>query len=581
MSEGTGGERVIADRYRLIGELGRGGMGVVWRARDELLGREVAVKEVRAPAGLDEGEVRQLYARLEQEGRAAARIIHPNVITVYDVAVAGGAPWIVMELVRGLTLADVLDADGPMTPRRAADIGAHVLAGLRAAHIAGVLHRDVKPGNVLIANDGRVVLTDFGIAMIEGTSALTRTGELIGSPEYLAPERGMGNAPGPESDLWSLGVLIYRSVEGSSPFRRDSALSTLSAAVNDPLPEPRRAGPLGPVLEGLLRKRPADRISGSEAQRMLDDVAAGRTGPPATGYAPAASGPSPRTKPLPRPMPSGGTGGTGGPTPPTVPGYGSPYGPGPSSYGAEPDPTRRRRVATVLAAGALVLALAAGVVAWTLLDQGTEDDKASTGGTGSSTSSSTSSTGTGTSTTATTPPTTTASPTVTTTTASPSSSGAPVAKVTIKVTAGRDSYTGPCPAPAGRAPEFTAVIAVDHTPATVVFRWTTDSGRNSDPGWKTAEFAAGGPTSRTYEHTELSFEAGRRSTDRIVVEVGAPKEFRSDPVSFTVDCRPDPPASTTTPAAAGTNGTDRSANQAVNQAVNQSAIQAAELNAGR
>ncbi|QNA72635.1 serine/threonine protein kinase [Streptomyces sp. So13.3] len=576
MSEGTGGERVLADRYRLIGELGRGGMGVVWRARDELLGREVAVKEVRAPAGLDEREVRQLYARLEQEGRAAARIIHPNVITVYDVAVAGGAPWIVMELVRGLTLADALDADGPMTPRRAADIGAHVLAGLRAAHAAGVLHRDVKPGNVLIANDGRVVLTDFGIAMIEGTAALTRTGELIGSPEYLAPERAMGNAPGPESDLWSLGVLIYRSVEGASPFRRDSALSTLRAAVDDELPEPRRAGPLGPVLEGLLRKRPADRISGSEAQEMLDAVAAGRTGPPSTGYPPAASGSSPRTKPLPQPLPRPvpqpmPSGGTGGPTPPTVPGYGSPYGPGPSSYGAEPDPTRRRRVATVLAAGALVLALTAGVVAWTLLDHGTEDDKASTGGTGASSSSSTPSTGTGTSTTRTTPPTTTAGPTVTTTTASPSSSGIPVVKVTIKVTAERESYTGPCPAPSGQAPEFTAVITVDRTPATVVFRWTTDSGRNSDPGWKTAEFAADGPKSRTYQHTELSFEAGKQSTDRIVVEVGAPKQFRSDPVSFTVDCRPDPPTSTTP--AAGVNGTDRSAHR--------SAHQAAELNAGR
>lgn len=559
MSEGTGGERVLADRYRLTGELGRGGMGVVWRARDDLLGREVAVKEVRAPAGLDEREVRQLYARLEQEGRAAARIIHPNVITVYDVVVSGGAPWIIMELVRGLTLAEILDADGPMTPQRAADVGGHVLAALRAAHTAGVLHRDVKPGNVLIANDGRVVLTDFGIAMIEGTSALTRTGELIGSPEYLAPERAMGNAPGPASDLWSLGVLIYRSVEGTSPFRRDTALNTLRAAVDDELPAPRRAGPLRPVLEGLLRKHPANRLDGSAAQRMLDTVAAGRTGPPSAADLPTVFGPPPvaRTKPLPT-----ASGGTGGPTPPTVPGY----GPGPSSYGAEPDPTRRRRVATALAAGALVLALAAGVVAWTLLDHGTKGGD--TGGAGSSSSSATPSTSTHPTTATTTSPSSSASPTKPTTTSSPSPSSTRPAQVTLEVTADRDSYSGPCPPPTGQAPSFKAVITVDRTPARVVFRWLTDSGHDSDPGWKTADFTAGGPKSLTYQHTELAFEPDSKVSDRIVVEVGSPEAVRSDPVPFTMECKPEPPTSTTTPAAAGTDGTGGTG-------------QAAELNAGR
>lgn len=162
-------------------------MGVVWRALDEVLNREVAVKEVRAPAGLGTADEQRLYARLEREAWAAGRISHRNVVTVYDVATEDGRPWIVMELVRGLALSDVLDAEGPLAPQRAAHIGAEILAALRAAHEAGVLHRDVKPGNVLIGNDGRVVLSDFGIAMVEGTSNLTMTGELIGSPSSSRP----------------------------------------------------------------------------------------------------------------------------------------------------------------------------------------------------------------------------------------------------------------------------------------------------------------------------------------------------------------------------------------------------------
>ncbi|GAB2749527.1 hypothetical protein GCM10027072_52920 [Streptomyces bullii] len=241
MSEDPGRERVIVGRYRLLSPLGEGGMGTVWRARDELLHREVAVKEVRAPAGLPASDVERLYARLQREAWAAARVADRNVVTVYDVATDGGRPWIVMELVRGLSLAEVLEAEGPMPPQRAAHIGAEVLAALRAAHSAGVLHRDVKPGNVLIANDGRIVLTDFGIATVEGSSALTMTGEVVGSPEFLAPERALGRTPGPESDLWSLGVLLYAAVEGSSPFRQDTPLSTLRAIVDEELPPPRRA----------------------------------------------------------------------------------------------------------------------------------------------------------------------------------------------------------------------------------------------------------------------------------------------------------------------------------------------------
>lgn len=223
MSEESNSDRVISGRYRLLEQIGRGGMGIVWRARDEVLARDVAVKEVRAPAGIEPAELRRMYRRLEREAWAAARVTHRGVVTVYDVASEDGRPWIVMELVRGLTLADVLEAEGPLTPQRAAHLGEQVLAALRSAHDSGVLHRDVKPGNVLIANDGRVVLSDFGIASLEGSSAITMTGEVVGSPEFVAPERVLGRDPGPESDLWSLGIMLYAAVEGVSPFRRATA----------------------------------------------------------------------------------------------------------------------------------------------------------------------------------------------------------------------------------------------------------------------------------------------------------------------------------------------------------------------
>ncbi|MER5489100.1 serine/threonine-protein kinase, partial [Streptomyces sp. NPDC002812] len=222
-------ERLIAGRYRLLSRLGEGGMGTVWRARDETLHREVAVKEVRAPAHLRAGDIARMYSRLEREAWAAARIPDCNVVTVHDVVMENDRPWIVMELIRGQSLADLLRAEGPLTPRHAAHIGAEVLSALRAAHAAGVEHRDVKPANVLLAEDGRVVLSDFGIAVVEGGTALTMTGEVIGSPEYLPPERALGRPSGPESDLWSLGVMLYAAVEGISPFRQDSALSTLRA----------------------------------------------------------------------------------------------------------------------------------------------------------------------------------------------------------------------------------------------------------------------------------------------------------------------------------------------------------------
>ncbi|MGJ3559157.1 serine/threonine-protein kinase [Streptomyces sp. INA 01156] len=330
MSEEPGSERVIAGRYRLLSPLGEGGMGTVWRARDEVLHREVAVKEVRAPAGLSAADVERMYTRLEREAWAAARITDRNVVTVYDVATEDGRPWIVMELVRGLSLADVLEAEGPLDPRRAAHVGAEVLAALRAAHGAGVLHRDVKPANVLIANDGRIVLTDFGIAVVEGSSALTMTGEVVGSPEFLAPERALGRAPA-QSDLWSLGVLLYASVEGCSPFRQATPLSTLRAIVDEELPPPRRAGPLAPVVEGLLREDPAERLPAERAQQDLRLVAAGvplpreaRPAPARRGrrrtphrrHAPTARGHRRSPAPAPTPAPAAGTAETARPARP-------------------------------------------------------------------------------------------------------------------------------------------------------------------------------------------------------------------------------------------------------------------------
>ncbi|MFS8204204.1 serine/threonine-protein kinase [Streptomyces sp. CWNU-52B] len=270
-------ERLVAERYRLLSTLGEGGMGTVWRARDEVLRREVAIKEVRAPSGLSAEKIERMYTRLEREAWAAARITAGNVITVHDVVTDGGRPWIVMELVRGRSLGELLSTEGALTPQRAARIGAEVLGALRAAHEAEVLHRDVKPANVLLSDDDRVILTDFGIAMVLGDTALTMTGEVVGSPEFLSPEQALGRALGPATDLWSLGVLLYTAVQGRSPFRQDSALGTLRAVVDDEPPLPHRAGPLAPVIEGLLRKDPAERASAEQTARDLRLIAAGGT----------------------------------------------------------------------------------------------------------------------------------------------------------------------------------------------------------------------------------------------------------------------------------------------------------------
>ncbi|WAP56642.1 serine/threonine-protein kinase [Streptomyces sp. S465] len=265
--------RLIGGRYRLVSRLGHGGMGTVWRAHDQVVDRDVAVKEPRVPDHLPERERQTVYQRMEREARAAARIDHPSVVTVHDVVVEDGRPWIVMELVRGHSLGDRL-MEGTLDPREAARIGLAVLGALAAAHEAGVLHRDVKPDNVLLGRSDRVVLTDFGIAQIEGEQGLTETGGFVGSPEFVAPERVLGQRPGPESDLWSLGVVLYAAVEGMSPFRRSHSPATLQAVLGSEPQVPARAtGPLGTLIMQLLRKDPAMRPAAPEVRQALQAAA--------------------------------------------------------------------------------------------------------------------------------------------------------------------------------------------------------------------------------------------------------------------------------------------------------------------
>ncbi|AZM54952.1 serine/threonine protein kinase [Streptomyces sp. WAC 01529] len=265
-------ERLLAGRYRLGEVLGRGGMGTVWRAKDETLGRTVAVKELRFPSSIDEEEKRRLITRTLREAKAIARIRNTSAVTVYDVVDEDDRPWIVMELVEGKSLAEAIREDGVLTPRRAAEVGLAVLDVLRSAHREGILHRDVKPSNVLIAEDGRVVLTDFGIAQVEGDPSITSTGMLVGAPSYISPERARGHKPGPAADLWSLGGLLYAAVEGVPPYDKGSAIATLTAVMTEDVDPPKNAGPLEKVIYGLLAKDPEQRLDDAGARALLRDV---------------------------------------------------------------------------------------------------------------------------------------------------------------------------------------------------------------------------------------------------------------------------------------------------------------------
>ncbi|MEU8765704.1 serine/threonine-protein kinase [Streptomyces griseus] len=264
--------RLLAGRYRLGEVLGRGGMGTVWRADDETLGRTVAVKELRFPGAIDEDEKRRLITRTLREAKAIARIRNNSAVTVYDVVDEDDRPWIVMELIEGKSLAEAIREDGTLTPRRAAEVGLAILDVLRSAHREGILHRDVKPSNVLIAEDGRVVLTDFGIAQVEGDPSVTSTGMLVGAPSYISPERARGHKPGPPADLWSLGGLLYASVEGCPPYDKGSAIATLTAVMTEPLDPPKNAGPLTEVIYGLLARDPDQRLDDAGARALLNDV---------------------------------------------------------------------------------------------------------------------------------------------------------------------------------------------------------------------------------------------------------------------------------------------------------------------
>ncbi|MFI6905496.1 serine/threonine-protein kinase [Nonomuraea sp. NPDC050394] len=272
MSESAG---IVGGRYRLLRTIGKGGMGTVWQAHDEVLGRDVAVKEIQPPPDLS-GPERELFTvRTFREARAAGRVAHPGVATVYDVLEEHGHPWIIMQLVPSRTLGETVREEGALPPVQTAAIGLQLMQALRAAHAAGVLHRDVKPDNVLLTDDGRAVLTDFGIATTEDDASLTRTGVLVGTPAFIAPERAAGGTARPAADLWSLGVTLYVAVEGHSPFQRGHALATLGAVMHDPPGPLSKAGPLGPVILGLLEKNPADRLTAEDTERHLHAITTG------------------------------------------------------------------------------------------------------------------------------------------------------------------------------------------------------------------------------------------------------------------------------------------------------------------
>jgi hypothetical protein len=310
-------DRLLSGRYRLIEEIGRGGMGTVWWAYDEVENREVAVKEVHFPPSLDPREQLNLFRRTNREAMAAGRLHHPGLIAMYDVVLEESRPWLIMEYVAARSLEDVFVDDGPISPPTVADVGRQLLAALCAAHRAGIVHRDVKPSNVLLETSGRVVLTDFGIATYEGATTLTQSGTFMGSPAYVAPEVARGERATPASDLWSLGATLYAAVEGRPPYDHETAMATLSALVTTEPDPPVRAGPLRPLLDGLLVKEPARRLGAARAAELL---AAAATSPP--------------------------------PPPPARP-----------PKKARPDFVRRFAVLPAVSAGVLALAVAAGVVA--------------------------------------------------------------------------------------------------------------------------------------------------------------------------------------------------------------------------
>ena len=286
-------ERTSVDRYELTETIGSGGMGTVWRAHDSRLRRDVAIKEIRLPPGLDPADRENAKARMVREAQTAARISHPSVVTVHDVLEEDGNPFIVMELLDGMSLQDRLDRVGTFPPEAVARIAREMLGALRASHGADVVHRDIKPANIMLTEDGRrPVLTDFGIANLlhdEGT-VLTATGTFVGTTEYMAPERFDQGGAAPPSDLWSLGVSLFAALEGASPFRRDTLTQTLTAVLTQSVPVPRAGEPLTPLIGGLLDRDPDRRLTPEQALDLLD-----RKGP-------ATATPNPHAPPAPPPQ---------------------------------------------------------------------------------------------------------------------------------------------------------------------------------------------------------------------------------------------------------------------------------------
>ncbi len=333
----TSGQSVVDGRFELLDRLGSGGMGTVWRALDLALQREVALKEVRPGGGeapADDAALAGMYReRVLREARALARIDHPHVVTIHHIIDAPDMPypWLVMELVRGESLQDRL-ARGTLTPAEAARVGRGILAALQAAHRAGICHRDIKPGNVLLRTDGSPVLTDFGIAVLEEASRVTATGGLVGSPEYIAPERLHGREGDPASDLWSLGMLLYVAVEGHNPVRRTTLAATLAAVMTAQIPAPRQAGPLTEALGALLIPDPSARPDAPTLDALLAKAEDHPQGSPSAFQSdapPVQSGPStyPGSSSA---FQSGSPAYPGGPS--TFSGDAPPFQSGPSTY---------------------------------------------------------------------------------------------------------------------------------------------------------------------------------------------------------------------------------------------------------
>ena len=279
---------VLAGRYRLRGVIGQGGMGIVWLAGDELLARDVAIKEAIRPAQFDESDWAVLRERSLREARTAAQLNHPNIVGVYDVFEQDSRPWLVMQLVPFPSLRDVVVNGGPLQPVEAAQVGLRVLAAIQAAHAAGILHRDVKPANILLGPDDQVYLTDFGLAVADSNPGVTMAGVIMGSPAYMAPERARSLAASPATDLWALGATLYAAVEGRDPFERNGTMAVLTAIVADEPDAPELAGPLWPVINGLLQKDPQDRLDASETEHLLRGLCDSRAAATTPGLAEAA-----------------------------------------------------------------------------------------------------------------------------------------------------------------------------------------------------------------------------------------------------------------------------------------------------